>query len=299
MTAGVELRVGLTTHNDAKLLPLCLESLARTLETVPHEVVVIDDRSDDGTPEIARAAGARVEPRQLGQADALNYLLATSKAHFTLLIHSDVTLLADDWYPRVRQCISDDIVLVSPEDSGLGPMLRAAYGTGKPESSFMFWSTAGAQRLRRLGPRHLLRVARERIPFVRYMNLYHRHITHYLPAELERAGLRWKQMAVLPSPTGAQWFDFDADGSGATWQAKWGSLEYGFGNFYALDGEITHFHQWYGRDTHDDVDALNADGVPLRFLREAASRFERDYHAGRVHLPATRAEAFQAVERGG
>jgi glycosyltransferase involved in cell wall biosynthesis len=286
VTADVELRVGLTTHNDARALPLCLESLARTLGGVEHEVVVVDDCSVDGTAEIARAAGARVEVRRLGQADALNYLLATSPTPYTLLLHSDVTLLADDWYPRLRSHLAGDVVLVSPDDSGLGPLLRAGYGAGKPESSFMFWRTDGAKRLRRLGPRHLLRVVRERLPFVRYVNLYHRHVTHYLPAELERAGLRWEPMTVLASPVGEQWFELDAETPGGTWQPEWGKLAYGFGNFYALDGEISHFHQWYSRDTGGDLDALNPDGIPIRFLSESSTRFERDYRAGRLRVPA-------------
>jgi len=281
----VELRIGLTTRNDAGVLSLCLDSIARTLDSVSHEVVIVDDRSDDGTPEIARAAGARVEVRALGQADALNYLLATSDTAYTLLLHSDVTLLDADWYPRVRRHIAGGVVLVSPDDCGVGPFLRAAYGAGNPESSFMFWSTAGARRLRRLGPRQLVRAARERLPFIRYVNLYHRHITHYLPAELERNGLRWKQMAVLPSPTGERWFEFDAHAPGVSWDPAWGSLVYGFGNFYALDGQITHFHQWYSRDAGSDPTTLNADGIPVRFLREAAARFEHDYRAGRVQVP--------------
>lgn len=286
MTEPPELRVGLTTRNDARPLPLCLESLSQTLDGVRHEIVVVDDGSGDGTGEIAAAAGAQVESRRLGQADALNYLLATSRARYTLLLHSDVTMLARDWYPRVKERIRDDVVLVSPDDSGLGPMLRASYGSGKPESSFMFWLTDAAKRLRRLRPRQLVRVARERLPFVRYVNLYHRHITHYLPDELARRALRWEPMTVLPSPAGEPWFDFDADGTGAAWQPEWGALEYGFGNFYALDGTITHFHQWYSRDIQADGHALNADGVPVAFLQEAAARFERDYRAGRVRLPA-------------
>jgi glycosyltransferase involved in cell wall biosynthesis len=283
VSAAPELRVGLTTWNDAEAVELCLSSIARTLAAVPHEVVVVDYHSTDTTAELAHRAGAKVIVRDWSQSDALNHLLLTSHTEYTLLIHSDVILLADDWYPRVRAALEGTIVLVSPEDIGAGPFVRAAIGAGMPESSFLFWRTSGARQLRPLMPRAPLRAARARLP-LRAVNLYHRHVTHYLPELLARQGLSWRAMDVLHSPTSEPWFVPD-DLPGTTWEPLWGRLAYGFGNFYALDGTITHFHQWYSRRSEFATDGLNDDGVPVAYLNEAAARFQRDYSAGRLKLP--------------
>lgn len=276
-----ELRVGITTRNDEQALPLCLESLERTLVDVPHEVVIVDCVSSDATVRIAEAHGAKVVVRDWSQSDSLNYLLVTSRARHTLLLHSDVVLLADDWYPTVVAALDAGASLVSPDDSGLGPHLRASYGSGKPESSFLFWRTQQMLRLRRLDVANALS---RRLPFLRALDLHDLHVTHRLPAALERAGLRWQAMEVLASPAREAWFAAERVPTGANWQHAWGSLEYGFGNFYALDGTITHFHQWYSRYAGGE-DAVNDDGVPTAYLREAAERFRHDYRAGAVRLP--------------
>ena len=284
MSGRAELCVGITTWNDADAIELCLDSLAHTLQNVRYEIEIVDNGSADGTVELARSRGAHVVVRDWSQSDALNHLLLRSEAPYTLLLHSDVVLLADDWYPRVVAALDERTILVAPEDIGAGPFLRADIGAGMPESSFLFWRTADAKRLRQLLPRHLLRAVPRRLP-LRAINLYHLHVTHYIPELLERRGLRWRRMDVLPSPAGARWFELDERLAGATWSADWGALAYGFGNFYALDGAITHYHQWYARRSAFDSTGLNDDGVPVAYLDEAAARFARDYAAGTVKLP--------------
>lgn len=284
MNARAELRVGITTWNDADAIELCLDSLARTLNDVRYEVEIVDNGSTDGTVELARSRGAHVVVRDWSQSDALNHLLLRSDATNTLLLHSDVVLLAADWYARVVAALDERTILVAPEDIGAGPFLRADIGAGMPESSFLFWRTADAKRLRQLLPRHILRAVPRHLP-LRAINLYHRHVTHYIPELLGRRGSTWRRMDVLPSPTGAQWFELEERLSGATWADEWGCLAYGFGNFYALDGEITHYHQWYARRSAFDSSGLNDDGVPVAYLDESAERFSRDYAAGTVKLP--------------
>lgn len=282
-----DLRVGITARDDAEPLRLCLESLRRTLEGVSHEVVVLDYGSHDGTAEVAREAGATVAVRPLHQGDALNWLLATSRSPHTLLLHSDVVLLSEEWYQLVSSALTGNVVLVSPDDSGVGPHLRAAYGTGKPESSFLLWRTEAALRLRRLRLRRAVRsvLTRERMPSLRGVNLYHQHVTHYLPAILARHGLAWRAMDVLPSPRVEPWYVYRGGDPAANWDPAWACYAYGFGNFYALEGTITHYHQWYARHSGLGPDELNDDRVPAGFLREAAGRFRRDYEAGALRLP--------------
>jgi len=201
-----------------------------------------------------------------------------------LLLHSDVTLLADDWYESVKGALDDRIALVAPEDTGLGPHLRAAYGAGQPESSFLFWRTAAAHRLRTVDVRRLARAVRRRQP-LRAIDLDNRHVTHRLPELLRARGLDWLALDVLVSPRGERWYEFEGDTAAAVWDPAWGELEYGFGNFYALGETITHFHQWYSRYALLEPNALNDDGVPAVYLRRAAERFRRDYRAGTVKRP--------------
>jgi glycosyltransferase involved in cell wall biosynthesis len=278
-----ELLVGITSCRDGASLELCLQSLQRTLGSLSYSVAVVDCGSEDGSVEVAERFGADVLTRPWSQSDALNWLLAQSRAKYTLLLHSDVVFLADNWYDRAVAKLVGDVVLVSPEDVGVGPMLRAAYGHDQPESSFLLWRTEAAHALRELKPRRVPHALRHGLP-LRVVNLYHRHVTHNLPDLIEARGLRWERMQVLASPSGEPWYGHDVP-PGAVWEPGWGELEYGFGNFYALDDEITHYHQWYSRHAAADVEPLNDDGIPFAFLSEGAARFRRDYLADRVQLP--------------
>jgi 4,4'-diaponeurosporenoate glycosyltransferase len=59
--SGVRVSVVVPARNEADRLPDLLASL-RDQSLTPHEVVVVDDGSTDGTADVARAAGARVVP---------------------------------------------------------------------------------------------------------------------------------------------------------------------------------------------------------------------------------------------
>lgn len=286
MTTPPDLRVGITCRDDREALELCLESLHATISDVEHEVVVADAGSTDGSVDVARAAGARVVTVDWSQAESLNHLLLTSRARYTLLLHSDVVLLDPTWYPRVREALTGGIALVAPEDTGLGPHLRASYGAGNPESSFLFWDTTRARRLCVADLRRLPHRLRVGLP-LRVLDLGDRHVTHRIPAALRRRGLGWRPLEVLASPEVEPWFT-GSPPPGANWDPAWGRLAYGFGNFYALDGVLTHYHQWYTRFSTRSRDELNDDGVPVRFLVEAAERFRADYRRGTVRVPAAK-----------
>ena len=282
--AAPELRIGVTCRNDRAALELCLDSIERTTRDVELEVVVIDNESQDGSAEVAAAKGAKVLVRPWTQTESINYLLGSARAAYTLLLHSDVVLLEDGWFPHLAARLVGNVALVSPDDSGLGPHLRAAYGSGHPESSFLLWRTALARKIRRVHPSEFLRRARVRLPLTRTLDLYNLHLTHRLAADLADRGLTWTPMTVLPSPCTEPWYRHEVP-AGANWDPDWASFEYGFGNFYGLDGRITHYHQWCARHSELDPSELNDDGIPIRFLTEAASRFRRDYAAGTVRTP--------------
>ena len=46
-------------YNAERDLALCLDAIASS-SLPPHEVIVVDDRSTDGTPEVARERGVRI-----------------------------------------------------------------------------------------------------------------------------------------------------------------------------------------------------------------------------------------------
>jgi GT2 family glycosyltransferase len=66
-----EISFVIPVRNDAVRLRHCLESLARDAAGVPHEIVVMDHGSNDGSLEVARRSGARAETRVGGNVAAL------------------------------------------------------------------------------------------------------------------------------------------------------------------------------------------------------------------------------------
>jgi GT2 family glycosyltransferase len=87
--------------NGRELLASLLESLAR--QTHPAaEVLVVDNGSTDGAPDLARAGGARVLPmgRNAGFAAAVNRGIGESSGEWIAMLNSDVEL-APDYFERL------------------------------------------------------------------------------------------------------------------------------------------------------------------------------------------------------
>jgi GT2 family glycosyltransferase len=80
------------THNGSRTLPQCLERLA-VLSYPDYEVIVVDDGSSDGSPDIARAHGAAlVQTEHRGLSSARNAGVAEATGEI-------VAFLDDDAYP--------------------------------------------------------------------------------------------------------------------------------------------------------------------------------------------------------
>ncbi|MGE0192614.1 MAG: glycosyltransferase family 2 protein [Planctomycetota bacterium] len=280
-----DLFVGMTTWQSELMLPTALSALRRHTDGATTRLVVIDNMSTDASCTIARDHGAEVIRMRCGQAEALERLVNLSRGKYTLLLHADVVLLAPDWLETCTAKLADGTVLVSPQDIGCGPWTRP-YGRGKPESSFMLWDTAAMRRLRRWSRTRWHRLP---APTLR-LRFDGAHITHHLPGVLQEAGLSWAPMEVLCSePLQQPWFD--PGNLPCLWSPSMGKLRYGLGNFYRLDGRVTHYHNWFDRierhggKSRGGTTTGDGSGVPIDYIAAATQRFLEDWRADRVHLP--------------
>lgn len=281
-----ELFVGVTTWNSELFLEHCLRSIRNTTDGLQVRIGVVDNLSTDRSVEIARDFGAEVHIEYCSQAIALNRLLAMSDARHTLLMHSDVVLLSPKWYQTCAHHLSGNIALVSPEDIGCGPLTRP-YGAGKPESCFMLFDTEKARRARTWKW-----IRRRGIPWpIYHFNFDDYYVTHDLPETLGRAGLTWQAMKVHASPS-EHMAVYTPPFTPEYWADEFSYLRYGMGNFYSLDGQVTHYHNWFDRVPKDTpIDSLETTegqgkGLPLAFLSLGTRRFIEDLEANCLRLPS-------------
>ena len=215
----------------------------------------------------------------------MNRLSRLSRSPYTLLIHSDVILIFDDWFDLCKEKISRNIVLVSPEDIGCGPYTRP-FGIGKPESSFLFIDTIKMKK-----SKNVIWRRKFGLPIAqRVLDLYGNHITHNIPDRLAKAGFNWFPMLVhisdkLDNPI------YQPSFLPQTWSYELAYLRYGLGNFYSIDGVITHYHNWYERvDLNVDVNSTvttekNGKGFPIAYIKAYTDAFLRDYEKDQLILP--------------
>ena len=286
MKSPADIFIGITSWNSELFLPHCLRAILRTTKSLRRRVVVLDNRSTDQSATIASQMGAEVIVRSCSQADGLNFLLRCAHSPYVLLLHADVALLSDRWFELcVEKVSSDGVALVSPEDIGCGPYSRP-FGLGKPESSFLFFATKHLSRIREL------RWGRWRgIPIPQFdVNFYGNHVTHDLPARLKAKNLTWCPMDVhisseVSNPIYVPSF------KPTVWSDELCYLKYGLGNFYSLDGTITHYHNWYDRVERNvelastRTTAANGEGFPLAYIKTYTDAFLRDYANDELTLP--------------
>jgi glycosyltransferase involved in cell wall biosynthesis len=279
--------VGVTTWNSELFLDACLQSVKQTLRGVKYRLVTLDNCSTDRSVAIAESHGAEVVQQKCSQATALNKLLSRSRAEYTLLMHSDVILVSNDWFPACRSQFSDSVALVSPEDIGCGPLTRP-YGANMPESCFMLFDTAKAKRCRDT----VFYLRRGIVPWWRTsFNFDHYYVTHDIPETLAKRGYTWSMMTVHPSPRDAEPI-FEPSFTPEYWSSELGTLRYAMGNFYSVGDIITHYHNWFdrvpkgiGADSKETTEG-HGRGLPMAFLSIGTENFLRDYREGTLQLPA-------------
>lgn len=126
-----DLAIVIVSFNAREDLAACLASLRAAPPSVPHEIVVVDNASDDGSVEAARAVpGVMVIPleRNTGFAAANNVGIRATHGELILLLNSDTIVPAgaiDALVARLRR---------DPSVGVVGPRLVDARGL--PELSF-------------------------------------------------------------------------------------------------------------------------------------------------------------------
>lgn len=280
----VKLFIGIPTWNSEVFLPVCLSQIKKNTLGIPFKIVVLDNDSLDRTEEIARDYGCEFFVKKCGLPDALNRLLSLSSLEYTLLMHADTILLSEKWFELTSSRLRDNVALVSPQDIGCGPFTRP-WGRGMPESSFLLFDTKKVKKARKVRW-----VRRFSMPFPQSIfDFYVEHVTHKLPRDLAEVGLTWGSMKVhtsrrLDHPIYTPPFN------PCCWTEELRFLEYGLGNFYSLDGVITHYHNWYERvlrDVPDDseVTADEQGGIPLAYISGRTRAFLSDLTNGSLNLP--------------
>lgn len=283
--SAAELFVGITTWNSGTFLRAALGGVRNTTDAERTRIVVLDNHSTDDTVAIAKSFSAEVVLRHSGQAPALIDLFNWSRSEFTLLLHADVVLLHERWLDVCRAQLTGNVALVSPEDIGCGPFTRA-WGKAMPESSFLLFRTALARKTRRWLRRRRFGL---HLPY-RGIDLLGDHITYNLPKRLRERGLTWTKMQVLTSRR-MQEAIYTPHFEAPMWTPDLAMYRYGLGNFYALDGVVTHYHNWYERaleQVPDDSDRTlppELGGLPVAFLQTYSRNFLDDLARGAVDVP--------------
>jgi glycosyltransferase involved in cell wall biosynthesis len=275
--------IGITSWNSQLFLPHCLRSLMETTKEQDVSICVLDNNSTDDSVAIANSFGVEVIKMGCTQPQALSFLINYSRADYTLLIHSDVVLIDPRWPLLCMDKINELVVMVSPEDIGCGPMTRP-FGINMPESSFMFFNTQKIKKCRRF----VLFPTRNRF-FPHYeFDFNGQHVTHNIPTTLSRHGLRWFAMNVLTSNSVSEPL-FKPSYPPTVWSDELMYLRYGLGNFYSIDGIITHYHNWYDRISARSPSPLDKveskKDFPAEFIYDYTSRFLSDYQANKLDIP--------------
>jgi GT2 family glycosyltransferase len=109
-TAGPSVSVVIPNWNGRRWLPACLGAIERQ-GLAPHEVIVVDNGSTDGSRAYLAAEhpGVRVVAleRNTGFAHAANRGIADSHGEFVALVNTDVELAAD-WLARMVHALGSD-----------------------------------------------------------------------------------------------------------------------------------------------------------------------------------------------
>jgi len=113
--------------NAKKYVLECLESLRERCESVYDEVIIVDNASSDGTPELILEMFPEFKlirnPENLGFAKANNIGIAQCSGDYICLVNSDVKFTSDCFSPMIRFLVDN------PEVGMVGPKMLRPDGT--------------------------------------------------------------------------------------------------------------------------------------------------------------------------
>nr|WP_275983948.1 glycosyltransferase family 2 protein [Paenibacillus hamazuiensis] len=123
------------TFNQVELLRDCIESIiAHTPE--PHEIIVVDNASTDGTAEylysLRHQIRFRINPANMGFAGGVNQGLKMARGETLLILNND-TVVTQGWLANMLRCLNSDgrIGLVGPMTNYISgkQLLNVSYGS--------------------------------------------------------------------------------------------------------------------------------------------------------------------------
>jgi len=117
----IELSLIVISWNRRDILHKCLSALAEACKEKPWEVIVVDNHSSDGSPDMVRHTfgGVKLIPlfRNLGFGRACNIGFQASNSEYLLILNSDI--IAD--YGEIRQLLT--FIRQNPQIGAVGPAL--------------------------------------------------------------------------------------------------------------------------------------------------------------------------------
>jgi len=126
------LTIVIVTFNSSRDIGICLDASGRAASATPHEIVVVDNASTDGTPALVRARWPAVSvidaDKNLGFARANNLGIRATRGELVLLLNPDTVPAAGAIDTLVRMLDSD------PRAAIAGP--RIVRPDGRAELSF-------------------------------------------------------------------------------------------------------------------------------------------------------------------
>jgi GT2 family glycosyltransferase len=123
------------TYNKLEHLQACIASIIEETDA-PHEIIVVDNGSSDGTTDYLKRQSGRVRYRLLdsnhGFAGAVNYGMMMAKGTTLMVLNND-TIVAKNWLENMLQCLhaNSDAGLIGPVTNYISgeQQIDVPYGT--------------------------------------------------------------------------------------------------------------------------------------------------------------------------